>query len=514
MARPVISEDRPAGRLRPRRPAPLRIRVGDARLPAVVWVLAGVQLVATLFYSFVQPQTPVRLVRGSAALIEQSAFWSAVTRLPWPVPRGGLSLALALLVMGVVAFAGYGAAVAVCWNRPATRRALLAVALSGMAFMTLSALALPTQSSDIYDYILKGRMATVYGVNPYQVAPDEFPDDPLYPYASGQFTVHPEKKPPTWIYVTIAWSALAGDDPVTNLLVYRFGFLALNLLNVALIIAFLRRWRPEALLAGVALYAWNPIVILHGQAKTDTLMTSFVLLAAVLLFAGRRHGSAAALGLSMFVKLLTLPLLAVTFFGELGARRWRSVVLSGLAVALAVTVIYIPVASGPGLILQHLGELRRGGSDLPRAFSLPVMLGAAGLVAWAGVASRGKPERVLGAWALVAVCFAVFFNPLAFSWYLLVPLALVSLTAEWRLTVVTGVLSFLAFLANSWDTSTSPRFPLPKPDGLNRPVAFLAVIALTAAAAGAVLWFSSRRRNRTSPRETPSELETESEAAR
>lgn len=465
--------------------------VTDRRLPTVLWCLAGVLLLTGVFYAFVHPLTPVRMDRSSAGLMSQLPLWSAIADVPWPVPRRPAVLAVSLVVMAAVAFAAYALAVVVCWGRRASTRTTLAVGVPTLAFLVLSALALPTQSSDIVDYVLTGRVAAAHGANPHEVAPDAFPDDPVLPYASRRYTDEPQRKPPVWTSAAVALAALAGDDPATAVLVFRFGFLALSLANVALIGALLRRWRPEHALAGVVLYAWNPVVALHGQSRTDTLMAFLALLGAFLLISGHWHASMVSLWLSALVKLLTLPLVAASLVAEVSARRWRRVLTSGALICLVTLVVYLPYARGPGLLLQHLGETQRGGSSLPDFVALPLTVLAAGLVVWVGVTSRDDAERLLQGWALLSLVFALF-APIAWSWYLIAPLALVSLSGEWRKSAAVVALTGLTFLFDLFDRSANARYPLPDLVPFSRAVVFSAVVTCALLVAGALLVWHRR----------------------
>ena len=114
----------------------------------------------------------------------------------------------------------------------------------------------------------------------------------------------------------------------------RLVFLGVTLLNLGLIAAILRRWRPRHLLAGLVLYGWSPVVALHGQAKFDSLMATFALLAVLLLVTGRWWGVLPVAWLSVLVKVLTLPLLAAYVLSEAFARQWRR-----LAVGSALVVV-------------------------------------------------------------------------------------------------------------------------------------------------------------------------------
>ncbi|MGA8211053.1 MAG: hypothetical protein WB798_12970, partial [Nocardioidaceae bacterium] len=389
----------------------------------------------------------------------------------------------------------YGLALLAAWRRPATRAALAAVVVPAVLFSALGASALPTQSGDIVDYLLSGRIAAVHGASPYQVAPEAFPDDPLLPFASGDYTADAEQKPPIWIGAAVGVSAVAGDQPATAVHVFRLVLAGFSMANLLLLWVVLRRRRPEHLLAGLLLYGWNPVVTTHGQAKLDVVMATFALLGAWALLSGRRQGAVAALWCSVMVKLLTLPLLAVLVLGELRARRWRSVATSAVVVVGLTLLLYAPFDGGARHVVEHLLLTERGGQQLPAAVSLLFVATACVVVVWAGLSSRGDPERVLQGWALAALAVVLLIPP-GWSWYLITPVAVVALSGErWRTLGLFG-LSGLVFALDTWTRSKSDQFPLPEPAAVSRSVLYAAVVvaAVLALAVGALLRSRGRAR--------------------
>jgi hypothetical protein len=469
----------------------------EGRVVLALLALGFALFIATLFYAFVLPSTPDRMDRPSAGLIELSGLWSTLAALPWPVPADPAVLAAAILIVGGGSMVAYALAIIVVWRRPATRRGLSAVLIPATIILTASAIALPTQSGDIIDYLLSGRVSAVHGASPYEVPPDAFPDDALLPYASGTYTSDPEAKPPVWIAAAVGAAALtATASPADMVLVARLLFLALTALNVWLIALILRRWRPEHVLAGLIIYAWSPIVAHHGPFRFDTLMVSFALMAALLLVLDRHAAAMASLTLSILVKLLTLPLLAVSVLGDLVTRRWRRLATTA-AIGLGITfLVYLPFEGGVTRVVEHLGFGSGVGGTLPPIVRLG-FVGIAGLaVLWAGIRSRGETEGTLQGWA-VAGLILIPLTPIGWVWYLLTPIAMVSLSGDrWKTAILVG-LSGVTFLADTWIRSSSAAYPLPVPFGLSRAEAVL-VGGIAAVIIGALVLivYRSRRRER------------------
>ncbi len=464
------------------------------RLPTLLLMLAVMVLPTVVFTAVVLPMTPGRLALPSAHLIDRVVLWSWLMSLPWPVPTGW-ALAISLAVVTFVAFGAYAAAVTLCWDRAADRKSLAAVLVPTVVFLAISAAALPTQSSDMIDYLLSGRVSSEHGASPYTIPPDAFPDDPLLPYASGTYTVDGELKPPVWIGTAVGMARIAGDEPGRAVLTVRLVFLAVNLVNLCLIAAVLGR-QAGKLLSGLALYGWSPILALHGQAKFDPLMATFALLAALLLVTARNRWVGPALWMSVMVKVLTLPLLVAFLLSEAIARRWRRLA-DGVAIIMALTVIgYIPFGGRPSMVVDHIGLVEQGGSSMPFGLGLVIAAAISVTVVWAGFTARESADRQIRGWALIAIGVMVL-TPVSFSWYLIAPLAIVSVAGQRWPTVVAVIVSAAKFFVDVWVRSSKPLNGLPDA-GLTRHVVFLTVLGV--AALGAMGMWHRRAHTRSSSR--------------
>jgi hypothetical protein len=424
--------------------------------------LACILLADSLFAAFVLPQAPGRMAEPSADLIARLPLWSFVVALPLPIPRQSHTLALTLVVTCVVKFAAYALAIYLAWKQPSSRRRLLVVVGAALLFFLMAVIALPNVNRDIYNYIVSGRVAAVYGANPYDLAPDRFPDDALYRYASARYTGYAgDNKMPVWMLLNVALARLGGDNPVANLLLYRAMFLLFNIGNLALIARILRTAQPQRQLAGLVIYAWNPIVVAYGQSKVDTVMVFFLLLAVLALLQERRKLAFVVLGVSALVKLITLPLIAVYWLYMLRVRGARELATATALLGLTVLALYAPFWYGPellGMQLRLLGNVADAGPSLAR---LLLYAGFIVAVLWVGLSRDGRIDTMLAGWALVMVLFALFVIKLGFSWYLMTLIAVVSLVVERRLTLIVIPLSFASFLLNAWDSASNEIVEMP-----------------------------------------------------
>lgn len=431
-------------------------------LGLVVWV-----------YAFVIPQTPARLERPAAALFNNLAMWRLVIDLPLPAPRASATVGLLILVTSGLAFLAYGVACLIAFQSPPRRHLQLAVAAMGLVLLSLGVWALPNVNTDIYNYIMRGRVAAEYGENPYYVAADNYPDDPLYPFASKQYTSRQGDKFPAWVYLNILLAQLAGDDPVTNLLIYRLAFFALSAGNLALLWLIVRRIDPARVTVAVVAYAWNPIVLLFSTSKTDTFMVFYFLLAVWLLASEWRRLAIVAMIASVLVKPLTLPLIAIYFGYALKLRRWRDLILDGATAALTAVVLYLPVARGAELMLRHSTAVSYAANDRSGLWR-PILIGAFALLTlWAGLSHKGDIKTLANRWSIVMLFFCLFLAQIGFSWYLIVLIALVALASSPALLLATTLLSFPAFVFNAWEATFNSNYPAPTLCALSPLVVYL-----------------------------------------
>jgi hypothetical protein len=78
----------------------------------------------------------------------------------------------------------------------------------------------PADAADVYDYVLRGRMTTLYGLNPMRDLPTQARFDPFYDFAS--LREQPSAYGPAWEVLAALASRLAGDDRNTNVIVFKF----------------------------------------------------------------------------------------------------------------------------------------------------------------------------------------------------------------------------------------------------------------------------------------------------
>lgn len=427
-------------------------------------IISSLLLAAFLFFNFVIPLTPGRLAKESTGLFQEHSLWALVSNSGIPLFDSPMQVGILLVFFVGVMFLAYAVAIIYSWNRQAS--ASIRYFIIGMAvfFSLTSVLALPNVNTDIYNYILRGRVAAVYDANPYYVPADDFPNDALYPYASKNYTSEPNAKYPAWMLINVALAKFAGDNPVSNLLIYRSAFFAFNMANLLLVVLILRRLAPQFLLSGLIIYGWNPVVVIFGQSKSDIVLTFYLLLAIFLLTISRRYLAYAALTLSAFVKLITLPLLVLFWLREFALKRWKQLAIGSALIMATIGLIYAPFMRDWGLITSNLSAVEKGGAvhaDVIQYIFIAVFLG---LVSWLGLTAKDELPDLLKRFALVMIYLILFLLPFAFSWYSIAVVALLSLVPDWRITALGLGAIAPSYMLNIWRSTFDSEFPPPVAD--------------------------------------------------
>jgi hypothetical protein len=432
-------------------------------------VLAAVLLCAAAFFAFVFPQMPGRLGRPSVALIDDLAVWRwLVDVLPEPSTRSGVAAAVPLAAC--LAFAAYALAVLLAWRWQASVRSLVAIGAVAVVLTGVGVLALPNANTDIFSYIASGRVAAVHDANPYEHAPTAFPGDSVYPYVSEQYRGNLPSKLPAFMLLNVSLAELPGDDPVANLVTYRLAFFAFAVATFVLIVLAARRLFPGSEAGGLVLFGWNPVLTVYGQSKTDIVMVFLLVLAAYGYAVARERAGLVALGLSALVKLITLPLVLLTILRDLHLRRWRSVAVGGVLLVAVTALVYLPFSDSPSLVVDHLGLLgavesdegvnRSGDGAAERILRAGLGAGFVVLVVLLAVNQDASASRLVRAWAIAGLYFAVFLTTPSLAWYQLVPLALAAVAGSAAITVGMIALTFGSFLFSTWYAASSSAFPL------------------------------------------------------
>jgi hypothetical protein len=261
--------------------------------PQTFLLLLTLACICEIFYQLLLALSPLPALHLSSSPLARDPAWiwtllpshlltSAIGPLiNSPAQRLVSSLLLVIMLTGVTGT--YAIAIAYVLHLPGkdySRRCWLFLLLAGALLFGLTLLFQPLLlSDDVFTYIFSGRILAIYGADPLNTAPIQFPHDPYLPWViSGRDT--PNIFGPLWLCIASLLAALSNSTVIT-LLLFKGTALLAHLLNCLLVWAILGKIAPERRLFGTLLYAWNPLVLIElaGSGHNEGVLLSLLLLA-------------------------------------------------------------------------------------------------------------------------------------------------------------------------------------------------------------------------------------------
>lgn len=313
----------------------------------------------------------------------------------------------------------------------------------GALLALLAAAAPPFLSSDLFDYLSRGRLEHL-GLNPYTHVVDEVAADPqMAPFAArSEWTHWPMPYGP--LMGTLQWLLTCVDTPWLSALLWKLLAAAAHFgcgLAFAQLLA--RDGGPRAAHRGLALWLWNPLPLLEGVASghNDVLVALLLLLTAAAAARDRFAPAALAFGAAVLIKHGVSPIAPLLLVLAFCRGRWRSFLLGTGGVLLLLALLWLRYFRDPGALDFVLRQ-----AEVARA-SLPVLLrlafGAAAAAAGTGLGLllalavlaggivrivRGAGLRAFGGHALLVLVLLLLLSAPQFApWYHLWWLPLVAL---------------------------------------------------------------------------------------
>ena len=341
-------------------------------------------------------------------------------------PEGDTAYAWAFLAALAAAFALYVLALLALSRDRARLRVVAALAVA----IQLVPLAAPLLlSTDAWTYWSYGRIAAVHDANPYRDPPEDFPDDPSFPYVGADWRDTTSVYGPAFTLASEPVALAAGESDDAAAWIYKT--LAAIAVLAALVLA--ARLSPRPVFA-LAFVGWNPLLAVHfaGGGHNDAWMAALVVAAVALAASGRSVWSGAAWVTAVLVKWVPLAFLPLR---ALAARRagtrfdHRGFLLAGaLLVALATARYgfawhgaFGPLAKNANQETSYALPHRLQELGVPRGLALALF--AVGLAAAFAYLAR---EALHGRARLgLAACALMLAAPWLVVWYLVwaVPLA-------------------------------------------------------------------------------------------
>ncbi len=298
---------------------------------AVAGFLAGA-LVAAAPGSPFQPVLPAGAEpSGPLTALSTAAGLDRLTG-SWLVAAGVIAAALAV--------AGFLVLLRETWR--GTVRLRVVIVLAAVANLAAVALVPLLFSRDVYSYAFYGRIAAVYGENPYVHTPVEFGGDALWPLVGPKWVDTPAVYGP--VFTTISRGiARAFDSPAGQIGAYRWLAGLASLATIAVIAFTAVRLRPGRAAFAVAAFGLNPAVLFHAVASghNDVLVALAIAAGFLLLVHDRSLAAVAVLALGALIKAtVVLPLVLVVVWcvaRSPGGQRGRTALThAGLAIAIGL----------------------------------------------------------------------------------------------------------------------------------------------------------------------------------
>lgn len=430
-----------------------------AVVPALAWAEPSH---ASEVFPWVQPLTreSVTYLRETGGLEEH--------------PRA--SLRFLVLVLGL--FTAYGLALLTVGGQ---RSRPLEGALFGVGalFLALQTMGPAMLSTDIFGYVVYGRILAFYQGDPYSDVSAVDPGDPYLPLWGVPHI--PSWYGPLWTLLSAGFSWLGGEHIGLTVLLFRGLAVAAALGAGALLWSGLRQAAPHRAAQGLVFFLWNPLLVLEAglSGHNDVVMAAPLLLGIWLHLRGRRALATTALTLSVLVKYITgliVPLYVLMVLRDLSTwrDRWQYLALSAAGTALVVAVVL--VLASPGLevpVVQAASNVSYYSNNLQELLLWELGLGLAegpgylhwlqlgAWVAfgafWAVAAYRAKSLKELLVWSVAVVLAAYWLVVFEFwPWHVIWALALAALvptSRPARLAVLLSATVLSLYISGGYDGS-------------------------------------------------------------
>lgn len=200
-------------------------------------------------------------------------------------------------------------------------------------------------SRDVYSYAFYGRIAGVYGGNPYVQIPLDHPTDALWRYVGPMWVNTPAVYGPVWSSLSAWLSTWLRARPGAHVGAYRMIALGASLLTCGVIAWTVRRLWPERTAFALVAFGANPVVVFHSVASghNDLLVALAIAFAFALVVNHHEMPAIAVLTVAALIKATAgLPLLLLLVWCIARRRpeeRVRTAV-THIGLAAVITVVF------------------------------------------------------------------------------------------------------------------------------------------------------------------------------
>ncbi|HLU40474.1 MAG TPA: glycosyltransferase 87 family protein [Planctomycetota bacterium] len=386
----------------------------------------------------------------------------------WGAGRPVLGVALHVWLgigeaLGVVAFTVLGARAWTAFVDRAPRITTTELLRAGSVVAVVAALLPPGLSSDVFDYVARGRVEVHYGGNPYVTPPAALGvDDPVLALAEWPEFVMPYG--PISALAQAACALVAGPVPWLGVFLFKLLCAAAHVATGWLLS---RAVPPERAPAALALWLFHPWILLEScvSGHNEALLALWLALMVERAVRGKYTAATFAFGLAVLTKHGCAPIGPLLLAAAVRARRAGAFAAGVLASAALTALLAWRYFTEPGAFAFLTDQTANRGTSLQHFVILLAGPGAAGPLLWSGyavtiamVAAAAARVRDVAAFAdrsvLVLAVFILVAMPLFSPWYHLwwAPLAAVLPAAApgaraLRALAWLGPLSYLVYAA-------------------------------------------------------------------
>lgn len=343
---------------------------------------------------------------------------------------------------------------------------LLPILLVTLLFCLPHLFTYPINATDVFRYVIRGRISSHYAESPFLTPPNSFANDPFLPLA-GEWAGETSPYGPLWESVAAITTMASGDNLLLGVLFFKL-LGAVCLLGAAVLLwHLLPHYVPlnSATRSSLtALWAWNPFLLLTfvTDAHNDVLMLFWLLLGALIIRRGRPTIGLLVMGLASLTKpiaLLALPFFFIATIRKLedGRQRLRLALMTiggGVLLNLLAFAPWAGIGEDPltirgtltttfGLASRLVSEAIEGASFAPTTLlwfgglllpGPPLDITAIGLVAqglfalfalwllwqtWRGRRAEQSTAEIFFTYLLQALNFRIWYAVWPFPWLLL-----------------------------------------------------------------------------------------------
>lgn len=220
-----------------------------------------------LIYSYTQVDLNLTL-SSRPVYLQIQEFLTAIGYFNRPLSTG----LFIIIVAGL--FLSYLGLLAAAFTQKLTPKLQLKLAL---LISMILLFAYPAFSYDVFNYIFDARILVEHGVNPYTHTALDFPDDTWTRFMRWTHRTYPYG--PTWLPLTLPFYLLGLGKFTLTLLSFKILCYLSYLGGAWAITSLLREHNPKWMEVGLALYVFNPLILIEGlvSAHLDMVMAGIML---------------------------------------------------------------------------------------------------------------------------------------------------------------------------------------------------------------------------------------------